>query len=100
MASKQARKEVSKQQPQRRRQNRNQGFKASWGDADAKRVLRAIDAVTRTGAAIRFGYTRDQGVYAIGFVGDGEPHTEYVRPDEDLELYLDGVIADFESPPG
>lgn len=78
-----------------RRRNRGTGEQADWGSADAAKLRDAIAAVAITGAAIRFGYTRDGGAFAVGIVGDGEPYTEYVRPTESVDLYLDGLISDF-----
>jgi hypothetical protein len=45
-------------------------------------------AVTDAGCAVRFGTTRDGGALAVGYLGDGEPYTEYIRPSEDLDAYL------------
>lgn len=83
------------QQRASRRKNRGTSQQAEWGDADPKKVLAAISAIAGNGFAVRFGYTRDGGAYAIGVVGDGEPFTEYVRPNEDIDLYLDGLIIDY-----
>lgn len=95
MASKASRTENGKEQPRRRRSNRGQNYIADWGGVNSAKLRSAIAAVAKSGAAIRFGYTRDGGVYAIGVIGDGEPYTEYVRPDEDIDLYLDGLAEDF-----
>ena len=40
------------------------------------------------GGAIRFGYTRDGGAYAVGLYYGGETCTEYIRPGEDVEQAL------------
>lgn len=100
MATRRGKEIASVEQKRSRRDKRHTENAADWGAQDGKRVVRAIAAVTRMGAAIRFGYTRDGGVYAVGIVGDGEPYTEYVRPDEDMDIFLDGLAEDFESPPG
>lgn len=55
----------------------------------------AITAVAQKGGALRFGYTRDGGAYAIGIYGDGDPYTEYVSPQEDMHEHLGGIAADF-----
>jgi hypothetical protein len=83
------------QQRSNRRRNRGTDTIAEWGDANAQKVLEAISAIARNGFAVRFGYTRDGGAFAIGVVGDGDPYTEYVRPNEDIDLYLDGLIQDY-----
>jgi len=93
--TKKGREVVTSEQRSVRRRNRGNGDKADWGTATAEKVLDAIDAVSITGCAIRFGYTRDGGAFAVGIVGDGEPYTEYVRPTESIDLYLDGLISDF-----
>ena len=100
MATKRGKEASNESQRRSRRENRRKENSADWTSVDSKRVLRVIAAVTKLGAAVRFGYTRDSGVYAIGIVGDGEPYTEYVRPDEDMDLFLDGLAEDFESPSG
>jgi len=84
------------QQRSNRRRNRGTNSTAEWGDANAEKVLACISAIARNGFAIRFGYTRDGGAFAIGVVGDGDPYTEYVRPNEDIDLYLDGLLLDYE----
>lgn len=76
----------------RRRQRRGTGEIADWSLQDSSLVLKAISAVTKAEGAIRFGYTTQGGAYAIGFLGDGEPYTDYVRPSDDMAEYLNGVI--------
>jgi len=71
---------------------------ADYGSINPELLAGVIRAVTFTGAAVQFGYTRDGAAYAIRIVGDGpEAYTEYIRPTEDVELYLSGVIEDFVS---
>ena len=62
--------------------------KADWASVEAKAISAAIQAVAYQGGALRFGYTSDGGAYALGIYGDGEPKTEYFRPDEDVTGYL------------
>ena len=69
---------------------------ADWGSADAAKLLKLVEVVTHDGGAIRFGYTRDMGAYAIGFYEDGECQTEYVKPSEDLDEWITGAIQDYE----
>lgn len=78
-----------------RRRNRGNGTAADWHEADATKLVTAVVAVTSHGYAIRFGYTKDGGAYAIGIIGDGEPFTEFVRPTENIDLYLDGIVSDY-----
>jgi hypothetical protein len=86
---------AAEHQRSERRRNRGNGENADWSSADAATVLHAIQAVTQHGFAIRFGYTRDMGAFAVGIIGDGEPFTEFVRPTEDINYYLTGVGEDY-----
>jgi len=70
---------------------------ADWGNAKPDTLQRAIAVAAGTGGAIRFGYSRDGGAYAVGIYGDGEPYTEFVRPDEDIDVFLEDVISLYES---
>lgn len=85
---------------QRSIRNRNRGKAengADWGEASADLIAQAIALVARAKCAIMFGYTRDGGAFSIRIVGDGEPYNEYVRPTEDIDLYLTGLIEDFKA---
>jgi hypothetical protein len=75
-----------------RRVQRNDGQIADWASAKATLVVGAVAAVGRAGGALRFGYTSDGGAYAIGVYGDGQPYTDYVRPNEDIDAYLSALI--------
>lgn len=61
---------------------------ADWAKVDSREIQDAIAAVAQCGGALRFGYTRDGGAYAVGVYGAGDPYTEYIRPGEDVEAYL------------
>ena len=86
---------ASVEQRSNRRRNRGNSDPAQWQSADPARIAAAIAAVTSHGYAIRFGYTRDGGAFAIGVIGDGEPFTEFIRPTEDIDVYLDGIVLDY-----
>lgn len=88
---------IEPQQRRNRRSNRGNVEVAEWGDCEPSKLVAAVSAVAKAGCAIRFGYTRDGGAFAIGIVGDGEPYTDYVRPSEDIDLYLEGLKFDFEN---
>jgi len=79
----------------RRRQQRGNANPADWTSANADLLRAAVACVAKRGGALRLGYTRDGGSYAIGVLGDGEPYTEYVRPTDDLDKYLEGLIEDW-----
>jgi len=67
-----------------------------WQSADCEKLKRAICAASIVGGALRFGYSRDGGAYAIGIYGDGEPYTVFVKPAEDIDTYLDDITDLFE----
>jgi hypothetical protein len=79
----------------RRRENRGAVDGADWRDADLAKLSRAIVAVTSWGYAIRLGYTRDGGAFAVGIIGDGEPFTKFIRPTEGIDEFLDTLIRDY-----
>lgn len=87
--------DLAAQQRASRRRNRGTVAKADWETANPAGICAAIAAVTHLGFAIRFGYTRDGGAFAIGVIGDGEPFTEFVRPSEDIDLYLASLVRDY-----
>lgn len=77
-----------------KRQNRAEPGIADWGQANPKLLQDAIAVAGASGGALRFGYTRDGGAFAIGIYLGNDHYTEYVRPDEDIDYYLKGLIAD------
>lgn len=80
-----------------RRSNKSaDGSVADWASVDGAILSQAIAAIARLGGALRLGYTRDGGAYAIGIYGDGEPFTEYVSPSENIDEYLKGVVDDYQ----
>jgi len=79
-----------------RGKNRGQGTdKADWAGVKAQLLFELVCAVTSRDCALQFGYSRDGGAYCLRIVGDGDPYNEYVRPTEDVELHLQGIIEDF-----
>lgn len=70
---------------------------ADWASADATTIRTAIEKASIVGGAIRFGYSRDGGAYAIGIYGDGDPYTEFVRPSEDIDKILLDIIELYEA---
>lgn len=73
------------------------GHVADWKSVDADRIRDAICAASNTGGALRFGYSRDGGAYAIGIYGDGDPYTEFCKPSEDIESFLADVCSLYEA---
>lgn len=88
---------LSTEKEQRRIRNSNRGNvdSAHWGDCDATLLRDVVQSIAGRGCAVQFGFTRDGGAFAIRIVGDGEPYSEYVRPSEDIDLYLRGLLDDF-----
>ena len=78
-----------------RRFRRGDKSTADYDRADAELLRAAISAAAGTGGALRFGYSRDGGAYAVGIYGDGEPYTEFVRPSEDFSGFLRDVESLF-----
>lgn len=68
------------------------GGSADWSNATPATITRLIDTVTSRGGAIRFGYSRDGGAYAIGFYYGSESTTKYCRPGEELDTFLEKWI--------
>lgn len=77
-----------------KRQRRGNNDVADWGSVSAERIVYAIAVVAARGGALRFGYTRDGGAYAIGIYLGNDHYTEYVRPSEDIDGYLEGLAVD------
>lgn len=79
-----------------RRFTRGGSAPADWGTIDAEIIKAAIVSAAMVGGALRFGYTSDGGAYALGVYGDGDkPYTEYIRPNEDVEMVLRGLETVF-----
>lgn len=79
-----------------RKQGHTRGA-ANWGDVNGENLTNAVAWCAACGGALRLGYTRDGGAYAIGIYLDGESETEYVRPDEDIDQWLIDLAADMKA---
>lgn len=80
--------EEAKRKPVGQRKIRGASFIADWASVDAGLLQDAIVSATGMGGAIRFGYTRDGGAYAVGILGDGEPYTLYCGSADDVVATL------------
>ncbi len=69
---------------------------ADWSRVDAAAMRAAVARSSACGGALRFGYTRDGGAYAIGIYGLGAPYTAYLRPSDDMEAFLREIMSAFE----
>jgi hypothetical protein len=68
---------------------------ADWKSVDASAIHDLVCAITAMGGAIRLGYTRDGGAYAIGLYGlEANPYTEYIRPDEPVDQIIARLAVD------
>jgi hypothetical protein len=65
-------------------------------DADAATLQRAITIAASTGGALRFGYSRDGGAFAVGVYGDGDPYTDFIGGNEPIDEYLEDYVKLFE----
>lgn len=73
------------------------GNVADWESVNGDILKKAIAKAASVGGALRFGYSRDGGAFAVGVYGDGQPYTEFCKPDEDMDGFLQDVIELFES---
>lgn len=90
-----SKRELSKAEQLRlRRANRGSGDVADWGGVDGKLLVDAVAAAGANGWGLTLSYTRDGGAYAIFVLGDDSFKTEYVRPTEDIDLYLRNLAED------
>lgn len=70
------------------RESIGQSKKADWETADAEQLRTTIAIVAKVGGALRLGYSRDGGAYAVGVYGDGDPYTLYHPPEDDIDALL------------
>ncbi len=82
--------------PDVKRKRRQSDDTADWGGADPNILASVVAAVTGNGGAIRFGYSRDGGAYAVGIYGDGDPFTEYLGASNEVDDWLEGIRLDYE----
>jgi hypothetical protein len=74
---------------------------SSWDTVDAGSIRMVISALTKAGGAIRFGVSRDGGALSVGvYLGDTY-FTDWLRPDDDVEQYLEDLVSRVQPlPPG
>lgn len=89
-------KRTGSQKPEERRRRRQNDTVADWGGIDADLLRKLIEAITKSGGAIRFGYTRDGGAFSLGIYGDGKPFTEFHPGNDDAPNWLEGIFLDYE----
>lgn len=84
------------QRREERRRNRGQAAVCDWGAASPERIVALISAVTAQNGLCSFGYTRDAGAYTVTVILDGERYTDYCRPTEDVDTFLDSLREDYQ----
>lgn len=67
---------------------------ADWATVDAETIGRFVQEMMGENRAVRLGYTRDSGAYAIGVYGNDAPYTEYIRPQGDVVAELEEILLD------
>jgi len=67
-----------------RSRRRSSGDPANFLSCDYASILAIMGAFAEAGGAVRYGYTRDGGAYAIGVYMGDDYVTEYIRPNEDF----------------
>lgn len=98
------REQDKKDDKRRSAQNKKEAFKkkdtggpvADWAGVDGSLVCRAVAAIGVGGGALRLGYTRDGGAYAIGIYDGDNKSTVYVSPNEDIEETLREIATHYE----
>ena len=68
---------------------------ADWQAVNAELLVRAIATVSLAGGALRFGYSRDGGAYALGIYSEGEHHTEFTADTAEVEEILSDLCEWF-----
>lgn len=69
---------------------------ADWTVCDAQLLQRVIATAGLKKCALRFGYTRDGGAYSIGVYAGDEYFTDFIRPDDDIDVYLRDLLESLE----
>lgn len=77
------------------RESYGRGRQAQWTDCDATSLIECIAIVAKVGGALRLGYSRDGGAFAIGVYGDGDPYTLYCPPDDDINAVIARIANAF-----
>lgn len=94
---KEEKKNAANEKRKRRSHAISGGSPADYSGVNGEYMAKAVAAVARGGGAIRFGYTRDGGAYAVGFYEGDDHWTEYISPSDDIDEFLKGVIEDYEA---
>jgi len=78
-----------------RRSNRGTVGHADWRHADFGLVSELVVRATSCMCSITLGCLGELDAYQVRVFGDGETYSDTVRPSEDIDEYLRGLIAYF-----
>lgn len=81
--------------PKKRRYQEQSIGNADWESANAEVLKSVIVAIAARGCAVRFGYSKDGGAYSVGIYEDTDKYTVWIRPNEELDIKLQGIAASF-----
>lgn len=70
---------------------------ADYSGIDSTAMQRLVAVVASRSGAVRYGYTRDGGAYAVGIYLEGESETLYFKPTEDVSAELDALADEISS---
>lgn len=91
-------KKVEERDAKRRFQQR-QSHSADYAAVDRNILIRALCSVSLAGGALRFGYSRDGNIFAVGVLGDGDAYTLWATSVEELDITLSDLAEHFEDIP-
>jgi len=74
----------------------NNGAVADWSKANPDSVLAVIALMAKKRGAVRFGCTRDGGALSVGIYAGPDYFTEYIRPNEDIDEYLEKLLKNLQ----
>lgn len=83
----------------KRKFQQRQYHSADYATVDRDKLIRALCSVSLAGGALRFGYSRDGNIYAIGVLGDGDAYTLWATSTEELDITLEDLAEHFEDIP-
>lgn len=69
---------------------------ADWQGVNPVNLVRLIAVASAKGGALRLGYTRDGGAYAVGVYAGSNYFTDYIRPQEDIDAYILDLLGSFD----
>lgn len=96
-SNKKGRRDARAERSERQRRRGHQE-PATWAQADAETLLRAVVAWSEAGGMLGFGKTRDGGALTLCIWEAGSMDREYFRPSDDVTGYLASLVEEVEKP--